>query len=81
MRKSKVNMCNLEFLTLSKVSKVEDLIVYIIIDVNDFERKLYLSIYILRIQSIFQYTVSNNIIRQIVKNNIRRDNVGRIFKR
>ena len=61
MRKSKVNMCNLEFLTLSKVSKVEDLIVYIIIDVNDFERKLYLSIYILRIQSIFQYTVSNNI--------------------
>ena len=60
MRKSKVNMCNLEFLTLSKVSKVEDLIVYIIIDVNDFERKLYLSIYILRIQSIFQYTVSNN---------------------
>ena len=81
MRKSKVNMCNLEFLTLSKVSKVEDLIVYIIIDLNDFERKLYLSIYILRIQSIFQYTVSNNIIRQIVKNNIRRDNVGRIFKR
>ena len=61
MRCSKVNMCNLEFLTLSKVSKVEDLIVYIIIDVNDFERKLYLSIYILRIQSIFQYTVSNNI--------------------
>ena len=65
MRKSKVNMCNLEFLTLSKVSKVEDLIVYIIIDVNDFERKLYLSIYILRIQSIFQYTVSNNI--QVVR--------------
>ena len=61
MRCSKVNMCNLEFLTLSKVSKVEDLIVYIIIDVNDFERKLYLSTYILRIQSIFQYTVSNNI--------------------
>ena len=60
MRKSKVNMCNLEFLTLSKVSKVEDLIVYIIIDVNDFERKLYLSIYIPRIQSIFQYTVPNN---------------------
>ena len=66
MRKSKVNMCNLEFLTLSKVSKVEDLIVYIIIDVNDFERKLYLSIYILRIQSIFQYIVSNNI--QVARN-------------
>ena len=75
MRKSKVNMCNLEFLTLSKVSKVEDLIVYIIIDVNDFERKLYLSIHILRIQSIFQYLVSSNI--QV----IRRDNFGRIFKR
>ena len=75
MRCSKVNMCNLEFLTLPKVSKVEDLMVYIIIDVNQFERKLYLSIYILRIQYIFQYPVSNNI--QV----IRRDNVGRIFKR
>ena len=62
MRCSKVNMCNLEFLTLPKVSKVEDLMVYIIIDVNDFERKLYqsLSIYILRIPSIFQYLVSGN---------------------
>ena len=55
-------MYNLKFLTLPKVSKVEDLMVYIIIDVNDFERKLYqsLSIYILRIPSIFQYLVSGN---------------------
>ena len=69
MRCSKVNMCNLEFLTLPKVSKVEDLMVYIIIDVNHFERKPYLSIYILRIQSIFQYLVSSNI--QVVRNDIR----------
>ena len=62
MRCSKVSMYNLKFLTLPKVSKVEDLMVYIIIDVNDFERKLYqsLSIYILRIPSIFQYLVSGN---------------------
>ena len=61
-------MYNLKFLTLPKVSKVEDLMVYIIIDVNDFERKLYqsLSIYILRIPSIFQYLVSGNI--QVVRN-------------
>ena len=60
-------MCNLEFLTLPKVSKVEDLMVYIIIDVNDFERKLYqsLSIYILRIPSIFQYLVSGNTIKNL----------------